>query len=782
MVKVILALSLLFFACSSPLENLNQQYKKITRRYESAIIKNPQNIVLRMKLASFYYELSNYQKVKELLSNVSTKEAKILLAKSLVYLKEYSSALEIFESLGEIDDGEYLYLYGKTLEEKNLFPGAIKIYKKIKGPFKDYAQKRLKEITITIEKKYPKTIERLLKKEENFLSKIIKEEAAILLCNEVVEIKEDNTSLSTLHFVGKILREKGKNLAEVEIEYDSTYQRVELEYARTITKDKAVIYAGKEHIRDVSKYLDYPLYSNAKAFIISMPAVEVGSIIEYKVKIYSYKLINKNNFSFIYRLKEKFPIANAHFRLIVPNKIKVNFKLLNLEYANGINLNPIVYNLENKTIYDWKFKNIPPIIVEASMPPLSEVNPSILISNFSSWDQIYNWWYSLYKDKIILNETVKKFLKGLIENSKTDLDKIKKIYEFCAKDIRYVAVEYGESGYEPHRAVDIFWNRYGDCKDKAVLLVSLLREAGFMAYPVLISTKNGYDAQKDFPSLNFNHAIVALSYNQNLIFMDPTSCCTSFFDLPLDDQDRTVVVFFDDGYKILNTPLFSKNITKYTTDIYIKENEDAILKRTIKTIGYPATYQRYYFKNTHPDIIEENLKHKITSINPFSILINYSIKDIETLDKVPTLEYTFKARKFLNPAKDLKILPTLFDIDISPALIAKQDRIFGVEFEWLSKKISKTRIVFPKNLKIKYLPLNKKISNIWFDFQSKYQQRTNFLEIYKVFVIKKKFISIDEYKEFKKALEEVLYLLKEEVILEKNDGKEEKERFGNTIL
>ncbi|MCM8787540.1 MAG: DUF3857 domain-containing protein, partial [Candidatus Omnitrophica bacterium] len=306
MSKFIFAFLLLFFACSPNLESLNKQYKKITSRYEQALSRNPQNIALRMKLAHFYYQLSNYQKVKELLTNISTKEAKILLAKSLVYLNEYSLALEIFESLGEIEDDEYLYLYGKVLEEKNLFPLAIKIYKKVKGDFKDYALKRLKEITITIEKKCPKNIKRLLEKEKGFIEGITKEEATILLCNEVIEIKEDNTSLSTFHFVGKILKERGKDLGEVEIEYDSTYQKVELEYARTITSDGTVIYAGKENIRDVSKYLDYPLYSNAKAFIISMPAVEVGSIIEYKAKIYSYKLINKNNFSFIYKLKEKF--------------------------------------------------------------------------------------------------------------------------------------------------------------------------------------------------------------------------------------------------------------------------------------------------------------------------------------------------------------------------------------------------------------------------------------------------------------------------------------------
>ena len=65
----------------------------------------------------------------------------------------------------------------------------------------------------------------------------------------------------------------------------------------------------------------------------------------------------------------------------------------------------------------------------------------------------------------------------------------KLIHEFVAKDIRYVAIEYGDSGYEPHHAKEVFVNRYGDCKDQAILLITMLKEAGIEAYPVLIGTR-----------------------------------------------------------------------------------------------------------------------------------------------------------------------------------------------------------------------------------------------------------------------------------------------------
>jgi len=182
-------------------------------------------------------------------------------------------------------------------------------------------------------------------------------------------------------------------------------------------------------------------------------------------------------FSFIYHIREGYPIFKAEFDLITPSNRDTNFKFVNKEYAEGISLEPEITKQGGRKIYSWRFDGIESIIPEYSMPNAPYINPAILISSFSSWDEIYEWWKSLYQDKLQLNKEVKDFVKELIKDATTDYGKAKIVYEFVARNIRYVAIEYGESGHEPHYANEVFLNKYGDCKDQAILLVAMLKYA-----------------------------------------------------------------------------------------------------------------------------------------------------------------------------------------------------------------------------------------------------------------------------------------------------------------
>lgn len=768
--KYILVLLVLSACSSNPqLEKIASLYEKTTHHYEQALRANPSDTGLRLKLGQFYYSFHDFQKVKELLKGIVTYEAKITLAKTHAQLKEYDEALNIFEQLGELDDDEYLFLYAHTLEEKNIFPKAVRLYKKVGPPLKERAQERIQRIGITIEEGVPTHIQKLLQEEKVFLSGIDKEEAVTLFVDEQIEIKPDNTAVASVHVIRKILKEKGKELGEVTIDYDSTDERVELEYARTITSDGRVVYAGKENIRDVSKYLNFPLYSNAKVFIISMPSIELGAIIEYKLKIYSSQLIYKDKFSFIYSLRDRYPIAQAHLTLVVPKTHTLNFRSLNEGYAGNLALRLNQEETNDSLRYTLNLKEIDPIIPEAGMPPLASINPAIMISNFSSWNEIYTWWHNLYKDKLTLDSQIKDFVKNLIKDARDNLEKAKRIYEFCAKDIRYVAVEYGESGYEPHKANEVFLNRYGDCKDKAILLIAMMREAGLRAFPVLIPTREVYPISEQFPSVNFNHAIAALKHKDTFIFMDATSPTTAFKDLPLGDQERNALIFLDNEFKILQTPLISDNEIVYETTIDIDKNENAVIKRGVTTSGFYAAFQRYYFKYTYPEVIKDEIQARMVQISPFSQLIDYKTENIDDYDKSPLLAYAFKTTKLLNPTQDLRIMPSLDDIEINVGLVGKEERNFPIEFEGIYTKVSKLSIRLASNFKVKYLPNNHTISNDWFDFKTQYKVVNNTIDFYQKFAIKKRMVAQDDYKDFKNKLEEVFFFLRERIILEKNE-------------
>jgi len=751
-----------------PLAELITQYDSLTKEYQQKLKKDPDNLELRLQVAYFYYEFRDYQKVKELAASLDSSEAKVLLAKALAKLKEYDYAIEIFEQLKpQPKDPEYLYLYGQVLEKKNLFPQALKVYKKVGSPFAHLAKERIKAIKTKAEDKIPPLVLEISKAAQEFLQSAKDDAAMILLVDEEIQITPENTSVSTIHVIKKILKERGKALAEVEVGYDSTYERIELEFARTITQEGKVVYAGAESVRDVSRYLNFPLYSNSRAFIVSMPSVDVGSFIEYKIKIHSSKLIAKDNFSFIYRLREAHPIFKADFRLIMPQNREAYFKFFNQEYAKEINLRPQLGKGKDKKIYSWSFNEIKPIIPEYGMPPDSLVNPAVLISSFSSWEQIYKWWHRLWQDKIELDKTTKDFVAELIKDVVSDLDKAKKIYEYVAKNIRYVAIEYGDSGYEPHHAQDVFINRYGDCKDQAILLVAMLREAGLAAYPVLIPTRATYPINKDFPSLNFNHAICALKIGQDLIFMDSTSETSPFLEIPLSDQERPVMVFFDDHWLITDTVRDKDNGVYYEMDIVIDDQENATIIRNVSTKGFFAAAYRWYLKYTHPAIIKEDIQKKMVEISSLSRLINYEIKNVDDLEKDPVLTYKFKADKFLNPARDLRIVPVLDQIQLDHNLIGKEERNFPIDFEGNYTKAAKIQIILPKDLKIKYLPRSTVLENPWFQLKVFYQDRTNYINFYQEFVNKKRFVARQDYQKFKKHLEDALYLLREEIVLEK---------------
>jgi len=767
---VFLAVLLISLGCNRQpsLEDFSSQYQQLVKQRQAALKSNPANDSLRLELANFLYDFKDYQGVVDSLRDSDLKSAKIILAKALTQLKKYTLAIEIFDQLKPLpEDEEYLYLYGQVLEQKNLFPKALKVYAQVKPPFKLKAQRRIKAIKAKVAEGIPLEIKQISKEAEEFLAQIKDDAAIYLLVDEETEITANNTSVSTIHIIEQVLKERGKKLAEVDIGYDSTYQRIELEFARSITKEGDVRYAGGENIRDVSRYLNFPLYSNSRARIVSMPSVDVGSFIEYKFKIYSSKLVNQDDFTFTYRLREKHPVFKAAFKLIVPKQRQVYFKYFNQDYAKSTNLKPQLSQDKDKKIYSWEFGRIKPIIPEYSMPPSPYVNPAILISSFSSWDEIYQWWQPLYQDKLKATPQMKEFLSNLIKDVETDTDKAKNIHEFVAKNIRYVAIEYGEGGHEPHYAEEVFINRYGDCKDQAMLLVSLLKEAGLKACPVLIPTDSVYPVSADFASINFNHAIAAVEIEGKLIFMDPTSETTPFGDIPLSDQNRPVMVFFDQQWKIVNTDVIEDNSVHYDMEIAIDSQENAKVKRKVKTKGFFAASYRWYLKYTHPAIIEEDLRKKMREISSLSSFGDYQIANADNFDQQPILSYNFEAEKVLNPAGNLRIIPVLDQIQLDHKLISKDKRKFPIDFEGLFIREAKVRIILPDNLRVEYLPETFSLDNPWFKLEVAYEQVETGVEFYQKFSAKKRFAEAEDYSEFEGHLEEAIYRLREEIILEK---------------
>ncbi len=777
----LVALLTIFAGCTKVKdENQAQEYVKESQQYYQRAVAAYKKLIregkdldrLYLELGKIFFEHGDYQDTIVQLKQSQDNAVKKYLAIAYYHMANFTEALDIFSKNGFLDD-ECRYYYGLTAEKLNLFDQALSVYKKITtGKFKALSLERIdlieKQVNlININQISPQTSQLIAQSPTE--KEYPQAGGIVLLADENVTVTADAKEISQLHYVIKILNERGKQtFAETQLEYDSTYERIELDYARTIKPDGTVVEVGSRHIRDVSKYLNFPLYSNAHVYIISFPEVTEGAVIEYKVKIVRNQLINKKDFISSYSIQASEPIITANFSVDLPKEKALHIKIINDKYNDfAAALSPKIIQENGKTIYRWQFKNIPQILPESNMPPEAEINPTLLLSTFESWQEIYDWWWGLAKDKIRPDEEIKNKVSQLLKNQNTPEEKIRAIYNFCAKEIRYVAVEYGQAGYEPHAAADTFKNKYGDCKDKAILLVTMLKEASLSGWPLLISTREYYNLNDDFPSVLFNHSIAAITLKDKTIFMDTTAQTCAFDDLPRGDQNRRVLIFKPDGFVIETTPSYpaAHNLVKQSLKIKVNPDESILAEKSNLTFGSYDQMQRYWLLYTPPELIADTLKEKIQDISIGAKLIDYQIKNLEDLNTPVELEYTFKGPEYWSVAGSLRILPQLTNLDTS--LVARDKRKYPVDFGSPETREADFEIAIPDNFVIKYIPETISEDSPWLRFNVQYSRKGNKLFMIQKIELMQDNIKETDYAKFKEFFESLAKKIKQRAILEK---------------
>lgn len=171
--------------------------------------------------------------------------------------------------------------------------------------------------------------------------------------------------------------------------------------------------------------------------------------------------------------------------------------------------------------------------------------------------------------------------------------KARALYEFACRSVQYCAIEIGYGGWFPHSAEEVRKGRYGDCKDKATYLHTLLKVAGVQSAPTLIYAHDGTPRPFGLPSLgtNFNHAILAVDLpGDRVVYADPTHRTVPFGQLPPSDQEATVLELRQGGVDLKTTPSSppEDNVEHQRYELALDGNGDATGTVTIETKGAHA--------------------------------------------------------------------------------------------------------------------------------------------------------------------------------------------------
>jgi transglutaminase-like putative cysteine protease len=253
--------------------------------------------------------------------------------------------------------------------------------------------------------------------------------------------------------------------------------------------------------------------------------------------------------------------------------------------------------------YKWIIKDVPRMFTEPNMPPLYSVVQRLLVSTIPKWEFVSSWYWNLSRPHLKkitpeMRETVKKLTKGIKDQKK----RMEAVFKFVSQKIRYMGIttEKESPGYEPHDVNITFENRYGVCRDKAALLVSMLRLAGFKAYPVLIN--NGPKKDPEIPNPYFNHAIVGVeTVRGNYILMDPTDENTrDLFPAYLCNQSYLVAKPEGDTLRVSPIIPASKNLLKINTEATLSRDGILIGDTDLNFEGINDSIYRGYFARHKP--------------------------------------------------------------------------------------------------------------------------------------------------------------------------------------
>src|SRR5687767_13259884 len=327
------------------------------------------------------------------------------------------------------------------------------------------------------------------------------------------------------------------------------YQERPTLQARVVTKD------GTVHELDPKAIIEAPspeesldIFSDNRVIRAPLPAVAVGSVVEqlitYKSKASLYDAASSDIFFF----GSYYPVHRA--RLVVDAPAELPLQFINQSRVE-----------QTKQISDGRQR----IVYEGGpFPPRQDMEwdlpydvaplPWVGVSNATSWADLAKR-YAVIVQKQLADAKLDKQLREAVGKSTDRREVVAKALAWIQSRVRYAGVEVGESSVVPRTPQTVLANRYGDCKDKATLLVAMLRQAGLEAHVALLRAGEDFDVPRDLPGLGmFNHAIVVVGSGADQIWVDPTDEFARAGELPLMDQGRMALIASPKTTSLTATP------------------------------------------------------------------------------------------------------------------------------------------------------------------------------------------------------------------------------------
>lgn len=455
----------------------------------------------------------------------------------------------------------------------------------------------------------------------------------VLLVERRYVIDQQGCVTQTSRWVYRVNTTEGvKNWGEVSAIWEPWHQvKPEIE-VRVITRD------GAAHMLDTKTLVDAPARNNAEATFDDdrkyhgpIPAVSIGSIIEENVVMRdTAPFFDAGDVKRIW-FGTNMPVQQTRLVIEAPTNSPLRYNLHQLPNASVKK-----EQIEGRTRIT--IENGPLEAIRHQYPNLPHDVPRRAHVDFTtaaSWQDVAKR-YSKAVEEQIRPAEVKSFLPVKTPASSGQAA-IQTLVSQLHKEVRYTGVEFGRSKIVPVNPAEVLKRKYGDCKDKATLLVAMLRASGVPANLALLTASDAQDAEDDMPGLNlFDHAIVFVPGGKNMrdLWIDATAEFTPVGELPSADQGRMALVISDHTAGLSRTPeaMSTDTVNIEKREFFLSEFGPARVVETSQWSGNQAGYLRYYYE-TLTDDKRKNLENYLKNTYLAESLTKVDVSDARDMTK-----------------------------------------------------------------------------------------------------------------------------------------------------
>lgn len=596
-----------------------------------------------------------------------------------------------------------------------------------------------------------------------------KTDAVLLYSETIVNVQSSDKVKETVREAFKILRPGGRDYGTVFVALNSHRRITGLRGWCIPAQGKDYEVKDKEAIEvSLPKIEGSELISDVKDKLLRIPAADPGNIIGYEYEVEEQPMVLQE----IWDFQESVPVRESRYTLQLPSGWEYKTAWLNY---------PEVKPAQGGSSSQWLVSDVKAIRKEEDMPPMEGVRGQMIVTffppggaaanGFSNWQQMGNWYRALIARRDDSSPEIKQKVAALTASSATTVDKMRALARFVQHDIRYVAIELGIGGWQPHYAPDIFSNRYGDCKDKATLMGSMLREIGVESYYVLIDTERGAITPEVPAHARFNHAILAIRLPDGLndpslsavllqpklgriLFFDPTNELTPYGRISGHLQDNYGLLVTPDGGELVELPKQPSSMNGIRRTAKLTLDATGKLKGSVSEVrtGDRASYQRWALRSVSnaSDRIKPIENVLASSLSTFQITQANAV-NIEQTDLPFGFEYSFESENYAKSAGALLLVrPRVLGSKSSALLETKETRRFPIEFEGPVRDTDAFEITLPPGYEVDDLPPPVDADFGFASYHSKTEAKGNVIGYTRTFEVKELTVPVSKADDLKK--------------------------------